>query len=143
VCGQSEVTSSSPTGESSFATSISTRRATPTGERQTRCDSTKSKVGRWDDDTTNARCCTWQHAPHVRVERVHHRFLWHRWRKKARSVGYRESTLPFTRRRDPDLREIVARLEADVVPRGADFAEALRRTREERRGAVVLYERMG
>jgi hypothetical protein len=72
---------------------------------------------------------------------VHHRFLWHRWGTKASNVTYRESTLPFDRRRDPALRAIVDRLEADAVPRGRDFVITLSGTRKER-GGSVLYERI-
>lgn len=82
-----------------------------------------------------------RHGPHVRVEWVPHRLLWHRWDRKARTVTFRESTLPFNRRRDPALREIVARLEADEGPRGKDFVITLGGTREERGGSAVLYWR--
>jgi hypothetical protein len=82
-----------------------------------------------------------EHAPHVRVKWAPHRFLWHRWGKKTRSESCRASTLPFNRRRDPALREIVARLEPDAVPRGDDLVITLTGTRKER-GGSVLYERM-
>jgi len=43
---------------------------------------------------------------------------------------------------DPELKAIVSQLVAKGVPRGDDFTEALPGTREERRGAVRLYERV-
>ena len=101
---------------------------------------TRWAIGQFHDERPLLRL---EHAPHVRVEWVAHRLLWHRWGKKARNVMYRESTIPFNRRRDPALRAIVARLEADAAPRGDDFVITLSGTRKERRGAVVLYERMG
>lgn len=70
-----------------------------------------------------------------------HRFLWFRWGNATGRVTHPESTLQFSRRRDPALRAIVARLEADAVGRGNDFVITLSGTRKERGGYAVLYER--
>jgi hypothetical protein len=95
---------------------------------------TRWAVGQFHDEQPLLRLV---HSPHVRVEWVAHRLLWHRWGKKARNVTYRESTIPFNRRRNPALRAIVTRLGADGVPRGADFVITLSGTRKERRGEPV------
>ncbi len=79
-----------------------------------------------------------EHTSHPRLVWVPaHRFLWYRWGNAVGEVSVTETTFAFSRRQDPVLHALKARLEFAGAVQGKPFVEVLPGTRDQRLGGGV------